>query len=105
MWINYLKTKEKCGHDYSSVIYLYEYHSDDLAQKAMQSVWSKILVDLKNQEGDNIILIPIAVDSEISSLNLITHNFNITNYPVLIIDEKHLIYDLSSAEELGEFID
>ena len=59
----------------------------------MQSVWSKILVDLKNQEGDNIILIPIAVDSEISSLNLITHNFNITNYPVLIIDEKHLIYD------------
>jgi hypothetical protein len=104
LWINNIKTFEKCPKEYSTVVYLYEYNSNDLTQKARQNVWSKILSDLKENEGSNILLIPIAADSNLTSLDSLTYKFNITSYPVVIIDEKHVIYDLSSVEELEKFI-
>ena len=105
LWINTLETSKRCEKNYSNVIYLYEYFSDDLTQKAKQSVWSKILSDLKEKEGNNILLIPIAVDSNLTSLNSLLFKFNITDYPVLLIDEKYLVYELSSVSELNEYLD
>jgi len=104
LWINSIKTFEKCERNYSTVIYLYEYYSKDLTQKARQSVWSKILSDLKEKEGNNILLIPIAADSDLTSLDSLIFRFNITSYPVVIINEKEVIYELSSVEELEKYI-
>ncbi len=104
LWINTIKTSETCEKDYSTVVYLYEYFSEDLAQKARQNVWSKILSDLKEKEGSSILLIPIAADSNLTSLDSLTSKFNITQYPVVIIDEKHVIRDLSSVEELERYL-
>ena len=50
-------------------IYLYEYETEDLIKKATNRVWSKILFDLKQEMKDKIILIPIAADSDLTSLN------------------------------------
>jgi len=105
LWINSIKTFEKCEKNYSTVIYLYEYYSKDLTQKARQNVWSKILSDLKEKEGSNILLIPIAADSDLTSLDALISNFNITSYPVVIINEKDIIYELSSVGELEKYID
>lgn len=104
LWINTIKTSEKCQRDYSTVIYLYEYFSKDLAQKARQNVWSKILSDLKEEQGKNILLIPIASDSNLTSLDSLISKFNVTSYPVVIIDEKYVISDLSSVEELEKYL-
>ncbi|HNZ52210.1 MAG: hypothetical protein BWY36_00273 [Candidatus Diapherotrites archaeon ADurb.Bin253] len=104
LWINTIKTSEKCEKDYSTVVYLYEYFSKDLTQKAKQNVWSKILSDLKQEQGRNILLIPIASDTNLSSLNALTAKFNITSYPVVIINEKHVISDLSSVQELERYL-
>jgi len=104
LWINTMKTTERCEKKYSTVVYLYEYFSDDLTQKAEQNVWSKILSDLKQKEGSNIILIPIAEDSGLTSLDSLLSGFNITDYPVVIINEKDIIYELSSVEELDKYI-
>lgn len=105
LWINNIKTFEKCEKNYSTVVYLYQYSSDDLTQKAKQSVWSKILFDLKQKEGNKILLIPIAEDSNLTSLNSLIFQFNITSYPVVIINEKNVIYDLSSVDQLSKYID
>ena len=105
LWINNIKTFEKCEKDYSTVVYLYEYFSKDLTQKARQNVWSKILSDLKEKEGNNILLIPIAADSDLTSLDSLIYKFNITNYPVVVINEKDVIYELSSVEELRKYVD
>lgn len=105
LWINNIKTSEKCEKNYSTVIYLYEYSSKDLTQKARQNVWSKILFDLKQKEGSNILLIPIAADSDLTSLDSLISKFNITSYPVVIINEKDVIYELSSVDQLSKYID
>lgn len=104
LWINTIKTSENCERDYSTVVYLYEYFSKDLAQKARQNVWSKILSDLKEKEGSNILLIPIAADSNLTSLDTLISKFNITEYPVVIIDEEHVIRELSSVGELEGYL-
>ena len=104
LWINNIKTLEKCSKEYSTVVYLYEYFPEDLTQKAEQSVWSKILSDLKQEKGNKILLIPIAADSNLVSLNSLIDKFNVTDYPVVIIDEKYLVYDLSSVSDLDKYL-
>ncbi len=103
LWINEMKTAEKCGRDYHTIIYLYEYQPEDLAQKATQSVWSKILFDLKIEYGKKILLIPIAVDSDLVSLNSVIDKYFIEKYPVLVIDNKDILDKISSVKDLGDY--
>ena len=57
LWIDSIKVKEECTR-VDSVVYFYEYGTEVIASKAKQSVWSKVLVDLKNEKADKILLIP-----------------------------------------------
>lgn len=104
LWINEMKTEEKCGRDSNTIVYLYEYQPEDLTQKATQNVWSKILFDLKLEQGSNLLLIPIAVDSDLISLNSAINQFNITNYPALIINNEKVVQELSSVEDLNDYL-
>lgn len=103
LWINEMKTVEKCGRNFHTVVYLYEYQPEDLAQKATQSVWSKILSDLKSEHGRNVLLIPIAVDGDLVSLNSLIEKYSIEEYPVLVIDNEHILDKLSSVEDIGKY--
>jgi len=104
LWINTIDISEKCKGEFNSVVYLYEYNSLDLAQKATQAVWGKVLFDLKQEKGNTIILIPIAVDSNLVSLNALLKDFEISRYPVVIIDEEFVIEELSSVEDLKVYL-
>jgi hypothetical protein len=104
LWINDIKTEKKCGKNYHTVVYLYEYQPDDLAQRATQNVWSKILTDLKTEYGNEVLLIPIAVDSDLVSLNSLTDKYSIQEYPVLIVDDEIIVDELSSVEDIGGLI-
>ena len=104
LWINSIKVSNKCKKDFHSLVYLYEYRSPDLAKQATQSVWSKILSDLKQEEGRNIVLIPIAVDSNLTSLNSLLKPLNITKYPVVVIDNKIIVSDLNSVDNLKKYL-
>ena len=106
LWMNTMKTKEICKNDsVHTFVYLYNFNTNDLTEKATNSVWSKILVDLKETRGDEIVLIPIAVDSNIIALNSILESYNIQQYPVLIIDNQEVVKELSSVEELEKYFD
>jgi hypothetical protein len=104
LWINSIKSKEKCNNDFSTVTYLYEYNPKDLTKKATQIVWSRILSDLKQEEGKNIILIPIAINSDVTSLNYLIENFEISKFPVVIINEEQIISELSSVEDITKYL-
>jgi hypothetical protein len=104
LWINSIKAHEKCSSNFSTVVYLYEFRTRDLAKKATQSVWSNILFDLKQEKGQEIILIPIAVDSELASLDSLLKNFDIPNYPVVIINNEHVVNDVTSVEDLETYL-
>ncbi len=103
VWMNSLEILDKCGKSFTPVVYLYEYETEDLEKKAKQTVWSNILKDLKEEQGNNIILIPIAVDSNLSSINGLVSRFNIDSFPVVIINNKP-IYELKSVEELKNYL-
>ena len=90
LWINVMKTREKCQENFNSVVYLYNYNTNDLTERAQQIVWSRILFDLKQKTGEKIILIPISVNNDITSLKLLVNEFKIEKYPVVIINEKML---------------
>jgi hypothetical protein len=103
LWINLMDIPDKCKENVSIVIYLYEYETEDLTKKATNRVWSKILFDLKQEMGNKSIIIPIAADSDLTSLNSLISKYNISEYPVVIIDE-HIISEINFVEELREYL-
>lgn len=103
LWINVMDLREKCK-DVNNVVYIYTYDTDDLKIRSKQIVWSRILSDLKDQRGDDIILIPIAVDSDLASLNSIIKPMNITEFPVVIVNDNLVLYDLSSVDDLERYV-
>ena len=104
LWINTIDISEKCQGEFNTVVYLYEYGPKDLAKKATQNVWSKILFDLKQEKGNEIVLIPIAANSDLVSLDALLKGFEISRYPVVIIDQESIIEELSSVEDLLTYL-
>lgn len=104
LWINSMKAEERCEGDFFTVVYLYEFRTSVLSQKAEQAVWSRILFDLKQEKGNEILLIPIAIDSDLTSLNALLSGFDIPSYPVVIIDNKHIISEIKSVDGLKPYL-
>lgn len=102
LWINLIDMPYQCKKDISVVVYLYEYETEDLTKKATNKVWEKILFDLKQEMGGKIILIPIAADSGLTSLNLLISQYDIPEYPVVIIDNK-VISQIDSVDNLRDY--
>jgi hypothetical protein len=104
LWMNAIKTKERCPEEFSTVVYLYNYELEDLTVRAKQTVWSKILFELKSEMGGEVLLIPIANSDDFISLKILTENYQIREYPVLIINEEHVLYNLTSAKDLQQYL-
>jgi hypothetical protein len=105
-WANAIKTKEKCNASYHNVVYIYSYNTPDLTIKAKQGVFSRILGDLKQEEGDKIMLIPLSGDNNLSSVSLMMNIYNITEkeLPVILIDEKTKITNLESKDQIANLL-
>ena len=105
LWSNSIKTFERCGEGYNVVVYLYEYETEEITQKAIQNVWSKVLFDLKQEMGNSIVLIPIAADADLASLDTLLRDFDIESYPVVIINNNQIVDKLSSTEDLKKYLE
>jgi len=103
LWVSASKAQEQCKGKFSIVVYLYQRETADLAEKASQNVWSKVLQDLKQQEGANIVLIPISIDSNLGSLNTMVAKYNIRNYPAVVINDQ-VVTTLMSVSELEKYL-
>lgn len=104
LWTNAIKTNQQCSpNNFNVVVYLYEYETEDLAQKATQNVWSKVLFDLKQDKGSEIVLIPIAADSNLVSLDTLVAGYGIEKYPVVIVNDK-VITQLTNMKELEVYL-
>ncbi|MDP3987502.1 MAG: hypothetical protein Q8P81_04735 [Nanoarchaeota archaeon] len=103
LWVGSSKTQEQCDNNFSIVVYLYHRDTADINERATQNVWSKILGDLKEKKGSEIVLIPISVDSELSSLKAMTAKYDIDSYPVVIINGK-VITKTTSVADLEDYL-
>lgn len=104
LWRDAIKLQEKCPQKTNVVVYLYEYMEPSINTQAKQITLSKVLLDLKKKYEDKVILIPIAYDSGSKSLELLKQKYELTESPVVFINQKHKITELSSMEELEAYI-
>ncbi|MFH1308310.1 MAG: hypothetical protein ABIH72_05650 [archaeon] len=104
LWVNSIKIKENCDDSFHTVVYLYDYEDTPIQTKSFQNVFSKIALDLKEKRGNEILLIPIATDLQVDSLDLLMAKYNISEVPCLLIDEKYQITELMSVEEVENLL-
>ena len=104
-WINSIKIKEKCNAKYHNVVYFYKFNEPTIEQKAKQAVFSNLLEELKQEKGSEIMLIPIAADNEIISIDLLVNRYSIENLPTILIDEKIKIEEVTSKEDIAKYLD
>lgn len=103
-WINSMKIKEKCNSDYHNLVYFYQYNDASIEQKAKQRVFSNLLSQLKDSYGSEIMLIPIAADNNIASINLLLKKYEINDLPVILIDEKIKVSEFETLEDIKQYL-
>ncbi|MEJ2267663.1 MAG: hypothetical protein P8X70_01145 [Nanoarchaeota archaeon] len=103
-WINSIRIKEKCNSDYHNLVYLYNYNDPSIKQNAKEKFFSKVLGEIKGKFGDKIMLIPIAVDNNIPSINLLIEEYEVTEFPTILIDEDVKITELKNMEEIEQYL-
>lgn len=104
LWTNILNIEARCPENFTTVVYLYEYNSQDLQTKSSQAVFSRKLAEVKQQFGNKIILLPIAGNMDINSLNYLKIAYNITSLPVILIDQKFKVDSLGQLNNLTTYL-
>ncbi|MAG07690.1 hypothetical protein CMI46_02645 [Candidatus Pacearchaeota archaeon] len=102
LWRQTLKTKESCSGDLNSVVYIYQYQKPSINTRALQGVMSNKLLDLKKEYGDKMVLIPIAGDTGVQSLDIMREIYDVEDYPVILVNEEaqfKSVDDLTGIEE------
>lgn len=104
LWAQSIELKEKCPESFHTAVYLFDYKTDDINLKAKQLTMSRVLSDLKQKYGDSVLLIPIASNLELESINLIKLKYEISDAPAIIIDEQKIISSEITLAELESII-
>lgn len=104
LWKNLIELRKKCPKETNVIIYLYQYNEPDIKTRALQGALSGVLIELKGKYGDEIILVPIAYDTGVRSLGLLLENYDVKEFPAILVNEEHKVSELVSLEELEEYL-
>lgn len=99
-WINSVKIKDRCGSRvFDTVVYLYDYPVEDMSSVAKQRVMESITAEIKGKIDGNIVLIPIAKDLNISTLDSMIEKYsNINESAVLVVNEDAVFLSNQTME-------
>lgn len=103
LWLNSILLKKKCDSSFHIVVYIYS-QTDDMKKGVEQEIVSNELKNLKEKHGNEIILIPIAGDIGLDSVELQMQVYNVTYLPSIIIDEKVVLEGFNTVEEIEEYL-
>lgn len=106
LFMNSLEIRRNCNVSYHEVLYFYKFNNPRLDLKAKQDVFSRLLGEIKQDSGRGVLLIPMAADNELSSINIIlrTYNISVDELPVVLIDGSIKITELEKKEDLSKFL-
>ena len=100
LWLNTLLLKEKCVANFSTVVYFYSADPGNSAKVAEQKVISNVLKTVKENKGNEIVLLPIAGDMKLDAVTLQMNVYGVEKLPSILIDEHTIIEGFSSVEEI-----
>ena len=98
-WLNSIYLKNKCNANYTNVVYFY-LDSPSLTEKPKQDTLSLILKDLKQKHGQSIMLIPIPLNLNLATVDVVKSTYDIDVSPTILINEKTKLEGLYSLEEI-----
>ena len=103
-WINSITIKQQCNSTYHNVVYLYKYNNPTLEQDSKQKFFSNLLIQVKQDKADKVMLIPIAADNNVTSIDLFVKKYNITQLPTILIDENTKITDVKTIDDIEKYL-
>lgn len=105
--LNSIKIKERCNASYYEVVYFYNFDEKNLNKKAKQNVFSKLLEEVKNRKGADVLLIPIAGNIEASSIALLMDRYKVSkaDLPIILINQNIKITEIENIEELIKYFE
>jgi len=104
LWKNMIQLQKECPSSTNIIVYLYQYDNPSTNKQAIQTTFSKVLSDLKEKHGDDVVLIPIASDTEVKSLNIFKQRYGLDSTPVILINQNQKVTELLTLEELEKII-
>jgi hypothetical protein len=99
-WINTIELKKSCNGNYSTVVYFYSQY-DKTAEQVFQD---RVLWELKQKCGPQIIYITFPSDIDISTIEMIKNIYSIEKIPSILINESILLETPTTMGELEEYI-
>lgn len=99
-WVNTINLKERCGSDFSTVVYFYSQYNKTSEQKFQD----KVLWDMKQRCGPKMIYITFPMDLEISTLDFVKKIYDIDKIPSILIDESVFLESPVSMTDLEKYL-
>ncbi len=103
LWAQSIEIKKNCS-DFHTVVYLFQYDTENINTRAQQTAFSRLLTDLKNKYPDEILLVPIAANLDLDSVELAMQAYGVKKAPAILIDEDDVFYDIINFEELENLV-
>lgn len=103
LWDESIKLKKRCP-SFHTVVYFFDYEPESVELKGEQDFFSRLLIDAKNSNPGRILLIPIAANLDLSSVELAIENYKIKKMPSVLIDEKTVVDEIVTLQEMEGFI-
>ncbi len=104
LWQDSIQLRERCALSFHTLVYLYEYDPEDIEMRARQSYYSRMLIEIKERYGGDILLIPIATNMDLSSVDALLTTYNISESPAIFIDDRYAVTTIITREELERII-
>ncbi len=103
LWLNTIKIKERCKNSIHTIVYFYDYlsYEEELSNRelyAKQEAISIYLGELKNEQENNIVLIPLAGDLDIGAIEILKTTYGIKTLPSVLVDEKLVVSELDDLD-------
>jgi hypothetical protein len=104
LWLNSITIKQRCENPFHTITYIYSQEPNNV-KDAEQAAIAETLQTLKKELGNNFILIPIAGDLGLYSIDLQLETYNITYLPSIIIDEEIVLVGYHNEDEIKKFLE
>jgi len=105
-WMNALILKEQCNTNYTTVLYVYTYNTEDNKQLEIdQKLQSAILLDMKEKCGNEVMLSPIPMDVNLTTVDMIMNNFGIEKTPAVILNKNITLQGLKTLDDLEAYVE
>lgn len=100
-WLNSIELKKECNATYHVLVYFFDHY--DSGKEADQNVQSEVLRELKEKCGDDLMLVPLPRDLDISSISLLAVQHNVTSAPSILLDDR-LFTGLTGKDTLQQLL-